>query len=469
MAALAVALAAVGPVLVTPQASYAAENEDIPAKRAADGLLGGGPIVYDPPPSFRHEARTCSPRVPLCVRSERTVPGTTILAVLASAERAYSTLTGALDLPAPDVDPDTLAYDVFLAEGETARTTLAARDVRSNVDRARSFTVLDARVRPGCSLDATMARELARAALFRSAPATDRASAIAQATYLSHLVAPCGVALEADAVAEFQGHPDRAITDPNAGEVAPEIATWSWPPSRTSELHMRGAALFWSRLDWAFGRNPGGIVRATWALAPSITPLNAPRWHDEPDVFDVLRFTFKNALSTGSTIADLMLDFAVARAFIGSSDDGFHQPEWRSVGEAGAVRLDWDIPWPHTPARFAPRAAPAPTGSSYLLIHRDGAPKGSRLRAEIEWEQHALFRWAFVKLDKDGRELGRNVIATSERATEAQMTLVDLDDADRVLVVGVNTGDPAFPFDPNDEVWEPHGWLVTLASEDSAH
>jgi hypothetical protein len=34
-----------------------------------------------------------------------------------------------------------------------------------------------------------------------------------------------------------------------------------------------------------------------------------------------------------------------------------------------------------------------------------------------------------------------------------------------VLLVGVNAGDPAYAFDPDEAVWEPHGWLVTLASE----
>jgi hypothetical protein len=87
------------------------------------------------------------------------------------------------------------------------------------------------------------------------------------------------------------------------------------------------------------------------------------------------------------------------------------------------------------------------------------------LRVEIEWEEHALFRWAFVKLDASGRELGRVVIPTTERATEAHMTLVDLDGVDRILLVGVNVGDPAYAFDPDDEVWEPHGWLVTVAEE----
>ncbi len=108
-----------------------------------------------------------------------------------------------------------------------------------------------------------------------------------------------------------------------------------------------------------------------------------------------------------------------------------------------------------------------PTGASHLVIRRAGARPGARLRAEIEWEEHALFRWAFVKLDASGRELGRVVIPTKERATEARMTLVDLDGVDRVMLVGVNVGDPGYTFDPDDEVFEPHGWLVTLA-EDAA-
>jgi hypothetical protein len=29
----------------------------------------------------------------------------------------------------------------------------------------------------------------------------------------------------------------------------------------------------------------------------------------------------------------------------------------------------------------------------------------------------------------------------------------------------VNTGDPTYHFDPDDEVWEPHGWLLSLAAE----
>jgi hypothetical protein len=106
-----------------------------------------------------------------------------------------------------------------------------------------------------------------------------------------------------------------------------------------------------------------------------------------------------------------------------------------------------------------------PSGASYILVRRAGARPEARLRVEIDWEEHALFKWALVKIDASGRELGRVPIATKERATEAQITLADLGAADRILLVGVNVGDPAYQFDPDDAVWEPHGWLVTIAEE----
>jgi hypothetical protein len=337
--------------------------------------------------------------------------------------------------------------------------------VRSRFDRGRAFTTLDARARPGCVADRIVARELARASLYKVAPATDEGTARAQTSYLADLVVPCGAAIAADEAAAFQSHPERAVCDSHAGVTAPVVHGWAVRPDGASVLFAEGASLFWSRVDWAFGRSPGGIVAAAWALSPTMTPLGASRWTNEPDAFDVLRVSFANALSTKSTIDDLFLDVAIARAFMGADDDRLHHPESRALGNAARVSLDWTLPWPAKPVRVAPRAPVQPTGASYIIVHRDGAPAEARLRVEIAWEEHALFRWAFVKLDAEGRELGRIVIPTRERATEAQMTLADIGAADRILLVGANVGDPAYRFDPDDEVWEPHGWLVTLAAE----
>jgi hypothetical protein len=411
-------------------------------------MAEGRPVLYEARPIYPRALRSCSARVPVCVHARSPLDGPAAIASLSAFERAWSTLVHTLGVPAPDVDPDTLAYDVFVEPTDIATTHLEARDVRSNVDRARGFTRIDPVMRAGCRLDATAATSIARASLLRVAPATEEGSAIAQARYLAELAVPCATALSVDAAATFQAHADRTLSDANFARSFSE-----------------GASTFWARLDWAFGRTPGTLVTTTWALHPTMTAVGASQWTNEPDTFDVLRASFKDALSTGSTLADLWLDFGVARAFFGAADDGAHAPELRTLGEAGRVPLAWDIPWPSKPRRLAPRVPVAPTGSSYVLVHHAGASPGARLRIEIEWEEHALFRWAFVKLDASGRELGRVVVPTRERATATQMTLAALDGVDRILLVGVNTGDPAYAFDPDDDVFEPHGFLLTVAED----
>lgn len=461
----AAALAGMLGLLVGASPARAEDDEPVPVAPPDTGVPG--PYVgYAVPPALWRETKACSMRIPVCVHASGRVAGRTVLDVVAAAERAWETLAGSLGLGSPDVDADDLAYHVYLVEGagEPGVTHVSARDVRSRIDRARAFTVLDANVRAGCQLDALVAREISRAVLLRVAPATAAGVARAQTTYLAQLIVPCAFGLAADAAQIFQSRPERAVCDARAFEVGTS-ADEARAASRASDAFMEGAALFWGRVDWAFGRAPASIVMASWALAPTMTDVGSKRWHDEPDAFDVLRVSFKNALSTGSTLDDLLLDAAVARAFMGSSDDGLHQLPTRTLGDGARVPLDWELPWPAAPKRVAPRAAVYPSGASYLMIHRDAAPPGARLRVEIAWEEHALFRWAFVKLDAQGRELGRVAIPTRERATEAQMTLVDLDNVDRILLVGVNAGDPSYRFDPDDEIWEPHAWLVTLASE----
>ncbi len=458
------ALALVGATIVAASlfASLAghanAEDDELP-KGAADTGNSGPLVTYATRPTLLRETKACSMRLPLCVVADAHTQGRIVLDVLAAAERAWDMLAGAFGLHAPDGDPSDLAYPIYIVRGarEAGETLVAARDVRSRIDRTRSLTVLaeEAVTQTACARDALIAREIAHAFMFRAAPATAEAIARSQTTYLAQLMVPCALGFDgADDARAFQTRPERTICEAEQG-----------PPDAVSDRFRSGAALFWRRIDWAYGRGPGSILTAAWALAPTTTPALAERWHDEPDAFDVLRVSFKGALSTKSTLHDLLLDTAIARAFMGSDDDGLHAPETRTLGDAARITADWNLPWPKKPRRVAPRAPVAPTGASYLFVRLDGAPKNARLRVEIVWEEHALFRWAFVKLDTQARELGRIVIPTAERATSAQMTLTEADAADRILLVGVNVGDPAYGFDPDDEFWEPHGWLLTIAEE----
>jgi hypothetical protein len=394
----------------------------------------------------------CSFRHPVCVHGEAGVTSDRLLGALTYAERAWDTLTGPLGLPAPDASLDG-SYDIYLVDlrGEgDAFTDLADRDPRGSYDRASAFTRIE-RAASGCALERLVAREVARAALFRSAPATDLGSARAQASHLAHLMAPCAAGAPEGAEV-FQAHPERAIIDP-------------WPESPIiGERFDDGAALFFGWLDATFGTSPGAIVRGLWALTPTSTPWPSARFAGRPDVFDVLRASFKGALGTHSTLDDLLVEFAIARLFFGG-DDPHAFEEARALGDIGAVHVDWDIPWPEKGRRFQSPVGVAPTGSTYVSIHTNGAPKGARLRLEATWEEHARMRWVALKLDAAGHEKGRFPITSYDRGTDAQMTLVDLEGTARVVVIGVSLGDPDLPFDPNDGVWEPHGWLLTVLPE----
>jgi hypothetical protein len=432
-------------------------------------------VTYTPRPWARGATRACSFRHPLCVnaggvnaggadRGGGASPGGAqrngqTLAWLDAAERAWDIATGSLDLPPPDPSPTTDALDLYIVDGApyATRTLLDARDPRAGFDRASAFALVSGSrdTLPGCALDAAAARVIARAIAFRVAPATDETSALAESAYLASLMVPCAPRLDAGlrafqerpglGLAETLGPPDDAI------DLAWARAKPGWFLAPTpGELYAQGASLFYDWVDDSFGGYPGAIVRAIWAMSPTVTPPGASRWNDEPDGFDVLRTSFKNALTTGSTVDDLWLDFAAARAFV----PGY------------PVRLDWQVDWPRTPRSLTSGAGVSPTGGVFVDVNCAGRPPGARLRVEIRWEEHARILWALARVDASGNELSRVAVPGPDRGTEAQTTLVDLDGVARVLVIGASAGEPLYPFDPDDYAWEPHGWVVSLAGVD---
>jgi hypothetical protein len=353
---------------------------------------------------------------------------------LAAADRMWEVLYGALALPAPDVDLDG-AWHVYLVDQAQsagaavgAGTPLREREPRAGFDAVTSFALVDRGTPPGCPLDLALARALSRASLWRSAPATDEGSARAETEVLARLAVPCATSQE-DAK-EFQLHPERTIVDP------------------ASLAFNRGAALFFGWLDDTFAREPGGLIRGLWALAPTRTPPNAWRWSATPTGFDVLRTSWKGAISIGSTLDDVFVRFALQRAHVTPS-----------------VRVAWRIPWPARARRVASPEPVSPTGASYVVVDHAGAPIGARLRVEADWEDYGRMRWVVVKLDAAGGTLAELTVTSLDRGTHASMTVESLEGVDRILIVGVDVGSTEQPFDPDQGAWEPHGWLLTVAGE----
>jgi hypothetical protein len=372
----------------------------------------GGPIAVEAPPAAGPEA--CSFRRPICVHG-----GPGALDALGALERAWEAGV-VLGVPLP------VTYDAYLA-AEPSHSAVAERDLLSHVDRARTFSILDARLPDGCARDFDAARELYAASALGAAPAVSPGTLRAESTALARLAVPC----EPIDAGVFQSHPERAIVDPS---VAPG--------------YDEGASLFFSFVDDAFAREPGRFITATLAMSPTHTP-DDEHWVGEPDVFDVARASLKDAMSPGSTDADALLAFAVARGVV-------LEPR---------ARLDWDVPWPGKPRRLASPEGVAPTGAAYVRVDTAGRKPGARFDLDATWEQLATMRWMVVKLDASGRETGRIEARAAPKATHAHLQVVDLDGASALLVVAANVGPWTRPFDPDDAVWEPHGWLLTISSE----
>ncbi|MGH7268861.1 MAG: hypothetical protein ACREJ3_00390, partial [Polyangiaceae bacterium] len=334
----------------------------------------------------------CSRRRQICVHGAPGTDAAMMMATLAAADRAWDAVTVALAAPAPDGGADG-RWHVFLVpdaaglQGGVRSLALSSwAEPLSRFDRASSFALVDRATRPGCDLDFALSRAVAEGALWRAAPGTDDGSARAEAEALATLATPCANADHADGVRAFQAHPERALVDPS------------------SLPFDRGASLFFGWLDARFGARPGALIVGLWALSPTKTPAGAWRWAGAPTGFDVLRTSLKGALWHDSTLDDVLVEFAAARAVM-----------------IPPPALAWRIPWPERARRLAAPVPVAPTGASYVVVDHAGAPKGAKLRLEAAWEDYARMRWIVLKVDASGKTLAELPITSASGATHASL------------------------------------------------
>jgi hypothetical protein len=270
-----------------------------------------------------------------------------------------------------------------------------------------------------------LARAVARGSIWRTAPATDPGSAIAEAEVLALLATPC--AERADDEATFQAHPERTPIDPYSVEFD------------------RGASLFFDFLDAKLAASPGLLVEGLLALSPT-RAIESWRWPRHPTGFDVLRVSLRDRLFPGSTFDDALVGFAVDRSWM--------RPP---------ARVGWRVVWPTQPRRLLPPEPVAPLGASYVVIETGGRPAGATLHLEADWEDYARMRWVVVKVGATGGTQAELPMGSVDKGTHASLTVENLEGTARVVVVGVALGDTEAPFDPTAGEWEPHGWMLTLA------
>jgi hypothetical protein len=420
----------------------------VPAPVEDEGRATGREVV---PARARPEAAAapvlaCSFTEAVCVHAARAVDPEAILATLGQAEgalRAYR----ALGLPPPLSDGNlggTAAYDLYLLPGVEAPVTAGDLPLSSDAwDRTSAYTILPPPSPRGCEAGFAVAQAVGHAIALRFDAGAEAGVLAMASSYLASLAAPCAP-VELAAMDDFQRHPERSFA---AGD-----------PDRPD-----GALLFPWFLDESWGRGgPGRVISSLLALVTQKTPPGAWEWNNQPDVFASLRAIMRDR---NATLDDLLLDFAVARAFVGTRSDGAHLADVERFGELGRVRFEWAVPYDSLPRRLAPGAPIEAMGMTYLWLDTASAPPGAELTFVGDWELPSVFRWALVKVDKTGAEAGRVDVVGVFGASHAERSVVKLDGMAGVLVVGVNAGsmDRSHPFDPDEQPLMPHGYTVTLA------
>ena len=339
---------------------------------------------------------TCSLRRPVCVQHDAKVGPAEVRRALAAAERGLDGLA-ALRLPWPRTDFDRGGgpqLDVYLDATSTAAHAvpdLVTTD--PDWDLAAAFVVAPPGRGGGCVDDAELSRAVVAAALIGLDAGAEPQLARGAARHLGALIAPCGIA-EIESIDAFQRTPESGF-EWTAGVDAAGASDATG-----------GAALFFAFLEERYGSGrPGELTTSLLAAAPQRTPLRATVFQNEPDIVDVL---VDNAKAKGSPpFGELLLDFSVARAFVGTRSDNMHLADVARFGDLGRVRFDWSVDYASLPRTLAPAFALQPTGATYIWVDLEKAPGGVPMTVVATWEPPVEMRWAIVKIAPDGSEQGR--------------------------------------------------------------
>ena len=419
---------------------------------APDPELPSGPLlaVRHQRPDSEVRIAQCSSTRPVCVLGVGDVSQAEVAAALLDLENAYRDLVDVLNLPPPLLDGSdgaAASLDLFLVGGSDepleVRRGLVSEGGSDAFDSATAYCLAGSE-----AVDLRRAATLCvgEAVAWRLAPSETPFVKRAYATHLWHVVGAPG-APDFEAIDELQANPQRAVVNSELNTVA------------------EGSSLFLDYLSYRVESSSGTrLPTAIMSLSASSTEADAWRWNNEPDIFDVVRASFQDV-----GMPKLLLDFAVARAFLGDRDEGTQMPPSRWTGAFGRVRFDWHLPWSSLPRHVASLRPIEPTGSTYLWLDLSDLPEADRETAGLgfraSWETPGSFAWSLVKVDANGGIMGRIDLPYLERAGEVETSLASLRGVAAIIVVGTNLGGlNAHPFDPDAAPFEPRGCTVYLAA-----
>ncbi len=407
----------------------------------------GAARASSPRPTAQHDLPACSVKYPLCVHRAAKADALRAIAWLGALESAYERIVLCLGAPGPLDDSNHgggPALDMYLEHDDRA-LVMGVDESPPTVarDRAAGFCVagdqaeLVERAASLCVSEAVALRlDASESPFARRALATE-------------LWLHAGFPTSSDTriIDDAQAEPERAVA------------------ARDLSRLEGGGALLFEYLGTTRGRGAGAdAALATYALSAGPPSPPDARWVNEPDVLDVLRATFG---PTPSDVARFYADFSLARAFIGTRDAELAWPLLRWTGNFGRVRFEWSVPLSSLPRRLSPARPIEPTGSTYLWVALDGGATSGTIAFQADWEPPVSFRWVLALVAADGHVVRRIDVPYLERETHVERVVGELGGAAGLLIAGTNLGGlgPTYPFDPDFEPFEPHGYTVYLARQ----
>ncbi|MEM9192790.1 MAG: hypothetical protein AAGF12_26685 [Myxococcota bacterium] len=416
LAILALALGLLVPVPAVAQLESFQPWIDYIAEKSTRRWEGQRVDRPDPTPRPDLPLRARSLLRPLSVHAGPAVSDRQVEVALRAYEKAYD-LLWQTHWGAPLLDGGnggTGGHDLYLIPGlgeEASGVGIDGDLWWSFLDAGTSFAMVD----PAASrFEACVASAYAEQVLVSRDPAEAEGWRRATADFLAWLMTGeygCG-----DAVSRRQA-------EPHVGWVANDLADG-------------GGALFLTLLSDRHDRGSGNFINDLWQVLRQRT-WDGVGYRGSPDMYEAIGVSVDLA---GDKMNEAIEEFGVARWFTGDRrrEVGAPKPVLMGLPEEARIPLMDTIRWDelpeHTPV--SPNEI-QPYGSAYVMVDVREAPVGSILRTWLRGEFGVLWSFVAVRLDGEGRELGR-MTAPVRRTPRSYLVVEVFEGTEQVLLVATN-------------------------------
>ncbi|MFH2009404.1 MAG: DUF6055 domain-containing protein [bacterium] len=361
-------------------------------------------------------------------------------AVLDAADLSYNVQIGDFGFYQPVVEPGYEPYRFYIGEtGSGVAGYTAPYDENPATDWADCFTYIF--INPGLGMDgvgSTVAHEINHS--MQAAMDCYEVTTFWEntATYIEGQTLPDWLGQTYWLIPSFQSRPWRALDYFEQGSG-----------------YQYGGVLWLYYLVDALAPDDGPVfVREIWEAS-----MQSGWYANEPDYYDATEEVLASRGIASASMEELYTDFAEARYFVSSNDDGQH-----ITGASGFWNAEPALAGHHTAADLPVingeplgERRPAPYGTNFIRVELQ---PGSSRPLEVAFNGQDTTRWAVrAVLVGEGLTTESATLALDESTWDASL-VVQPDGHDQLLLVIANLGEE--DYDPDDKAWPLGGYVYSI-------